>query len=208
MGKPKIMVAVPCMETIPYQTVVSLMALQADAELHLEFISGSLVYDARNQFCEKAVNEGYDYLMFIDSDMTFPANTITTLLRHDADIATAVCYGRIGTHSPQVYVDMKPKGLFRKEPLCKRAENINGVFPIKACGMACCLIKTNVIRKAIKKYGYPFEPFGGLGEDFAFCYRINKLGAWMVADASIPIGHIGVTEYTAKDWVKDTPTPL
>ena len=208
--KPKVMVAVPCMKEINYRTVRSLFALPrvTNAELHYESIEGSLVYIARNDFCEMAVTQGYDYIMFIDSDMVFPSNVINKLIALDADVATAVCYGRTGNHAPQVYSEMKPATWFRKNPISKRCDNVDGIFEIKGCGMACCLIGVGLIREMLKRNIRPFEPFNGLGEDFAFCVRARKLGAVMLADGSIPIGHIGEAIYTKEDWVKDTPTPL
>lgn len=204
MNKPKVLVAVPCMATIPYETVVALMNIKSDrAELHLEFISGSLVYDSRNEFCSMAVKGNYDYIMFIDSDMVFPGNIIDRLMALDADIATAVCYGKVEPHNPQVYTEMKPTTWYRKKTISQRPASMDGVFKIKACGMACCLVSVGLVKEMFRRNINPFEPFGHLGEDFAFCVRAHKLGAVMLADGSINIGHIGREIFTKEHWRKD-----
>ena len=202
--KPKVMSAVPNMGHIHHLTVNSLFALPSvtEAELHYESIAGSLIYDARNEFCSMAVKGNYDYVMFIDSDMVFPANVINKLIALNADVATAVCYGRIGQHNPQVYTEMKPTTWYRKETASKRPKSVDGIFKIKACGMACCLVSVGLIREMFRRNINPFEPFGHLGEDFSFCVRAHKMGAVMLADGSIPIGHVGESVFTKADWVQ------
>lgn len=202
--KPKVMVAVPCMKELPFETVYALLHLRSEvADLELDFIEGSLVYDARNEFCRRAVQNGFDYIMFIDSDMVFPLKVVDKLLALNADVATAVCYGRTGKHEPQVYKEMKPSTWYRKYVIVDRCTDVEGVFPIKACGMACCLIKTSLIKKMYKHNWNPFDPFGHLGEDFSFCARARRLKAKILADGSMTIGHIGVKAFTKEDWERD-----
>lgn len=206
MNKPKVMIAVPCMEKIDYETVMCLMKLPAGttkADVHARFISGSLIYDARNTFCMDAVKEKFDYIMFIDSDMLFPANVIDRLIDLNADIATAVYYGRTGNYAPQVYTEMLPTTEQRLETVSQRPDNVDGVFEIKACGMACCLVSVGLIKEMFARNINPFEPFGHLGEDFSFCVRAYDLGAEIVADGTIPIYHKGIAYYGKEHWVKD-----
>lgn len=204
MKKPRVYVAVPCMKEIPFETVFALTHLTSElADMELDFIEGSLVYDARNEFCRRAVQNGFDYIMFIDSDMVFPAKVVDRLLRHDADIVTAVCYGRTGKHEPQVYKEMKPSTWYRKYVIVDRCTDVDGVFSIKACGMACCLIKTDLIKKMFNRNMNPFDPFGHLGEDFSFCVRARRFKAKMIADGTITIGHVGKEVFTKEDWVKE-----
>ena len=208
--KPKVMVAVPCMEKIDWETVLALFNLPRgtkNAEVHFVPHSGSLVYNARNIFCNTAVQEDYDYIMFIDSDMIFPANVIDKLLALDADVATAVCYGRAGNHNPQVYVEMQPATKDNPNTVSRRPDSVEGVFEIRACGMACCLVGVGLIKEMQSRGINPFEPFGNLGEDFSFCVRAQALGAEMYADGTIPIYHKGVAYYGKEHWVKDPPPP-
>jgi len=202
--KPKILVGIPCMEKVCSLTDISVGNLPnaTDAEIHLRYGDGSLVYVSRNALCQEAVEGDYTHLFFVDSDMVFPPKTLTWLLAHDKDIATAVCYARGGNHEPQVYTDMKP-ATKKRGAVAVRATDVDGVFPIKACGMAVCLIKVDLIRKMFENGINPFEPFGGMGEDFSFCVRAQKLGASMIADGTFPIGHIGTYIYTKKDWIRD-----
>ena len=58
------LVAIPCMDTIPTKFMECLLNLgfKGDCEIGLAF--GSLIYDARDQLAEKAVNEGFDRVLW------------------------------------------------------------------------------------------------------------------------------------------------
>jgi hypothetical protein len=49
-------------------------------------VAGTLIFDQRNKLAEAALNEGADYILWIDADMRFPKQTIERLLAHDKDI--------------------------------------------------------------------------------------------------------------------------
>ena len=197
----KVLIGMPTLGEIPVKTVASLLSLEKPQGSEIGFVSNSLVYDARNELCQRAVNGGFDYLFFIDSDMIFPADTLTKLMALNTDIATAVCYARKGKHEPCVYNRVVKRSLFHDSEANHFFTIPEDAFRIAGCGMAVCLIKTEVLKKLVKKYkGTPFEPFGNMGEDLAFCYRARKLGFEIKADASIDIGHIGETVITKGDY--------
>lgn len=198
----KILIGMPCMDSIPTQTVGALMGLIKPPETEVQFLANSLVYDARNRICQRAVSGGFTHLLFIDSDMIFPDDAIDRLLSLETDIATGVYYGRKGKHEPQVYKKVKPRGLFGTSGTAERITDPKGVFDIEACGMGLCLIKTACIKAVIDRYIAPFEPIKGLGEDFSFCYRAHKLGFKAKADARFEVGHIGQKIYTAADFIR------
>jgi hypothetical protein len=39
-------------------------------------VAGTLIFDQRNKLAEAALNEGADYILWLDADMRFPKNTI------------------------------------------------------------------------------------------------------------------------------------
>ena len=64
-----------------------------------------------------------------------------------------------------------------------------------------CLIKVDVLKKLCKRWtNKPFEPYDGLGEDLAFCYRAKQAGFRIKANSYIPLGHIGERVYTKEDY--------
>ena len=85
MKKPfKLLIAVPCMDYLHAEFVKSLQKLtthlcREGVNFTVEIHSGSLVYFARNRMANKAVDEGYTHLLFLDSDMVFDENIVETL---------------------------------------------------------------------------------------------------------------------------------
>ena len=199
----KILIGMPTLGKIPVKTVASLLALDRPAGSEIGFVANSLVYDARNELCQRAVNGGFDYLFFVDSDMIFPSDTLTKLMNlKGADIATAVCYARKGKHEPCVYKAVHKRTLLKESSAEVYTDIPQGCcFEVAGCGMAICLIRIYVLKALCKKYkNTPFEPFGNMGEDLAFCYRARKMGFKILADSSIDIGHIGESVITREDY--------
>lgn len=196
----KILIGIPCMESIPVETVESILKLKKPCQCDIKFIPNSLVYVARDRLVRMAVNQCYDYLLFIDSDMTFEPNALIKALEHDEDVVSGLYFKRKGNHAPVVYSDVQMR--FTDSP---KAETIthfeDDFFEIKGCGMGFCLIKVDLLQKLLEKCPSCFECLQGLGEDLSFCYRVTKLlDKKMFCDATIEIGHIGKTIITREDW--------
>lgn len=196
----KILICMPCMSTIPIQTVGSLLALDKPDGSEFYFVSNSLVYDARNECVQNAINGGFDYVLFIDSDMVFPKDSIERLINRNVDIVTGVYYARRGNHFPVIFSKVRPKSFFRKQIATKIEKVDKPFFEVAGCGMGLCLIKTEVFKKMYAKKWEPFRPMRLLGEDLSFCYRASKLGYKIYADSTIELGHIGDKIYTKRDY--------
>lgn len=192
------LIAIPCLDKVPVDFVVSLMGLNKPKTKTM-FSKSTILAQARDNFANIAILEGYKYILFIDSDMTFPADAYTKLLAHDADIVTALCFARRGYHEPCVYKEIHYKD--ESVEVGKRLEyetDINrDYFEVKACGMAFCLIKTEVLSTICKKFdGRLFKYVSSFGEDLSFCIRALECGYKIYCDSTIPIGHIGEETFT------------
>lgn len=196
----KILIGIPCMDKIPIETIASLQALKKTDDCEIQYVSNSLVYDARNQLAQEAMSRGFDYLLFIDSDMVFPADVLTRLIADKKDIVSGVYYARKGNHFPVIFSKVRPKTLFRKQIAEKFFTVPEGIFEIKGCGMGMCLIKVSALRKIFDRYKEPFRPLKLLGEDLSFCYRATKRGFKIYADANVELGHVGTKIYGRKDY--------
>ena len=200
----KVLIAIPCMDMIDTGFVQSLMGLELDAEVRIKFLPGSLVYDSRNQLTEIARASECEYIFFIDSDMTFKGDVLKKLLEdaenEDLDIVTGLCF----TRKPPIRTAIFKKceySVDKDGQLFPDAINYmdyprDSLFPVAACGMACCLIKMSCVDDVLKHYGLPFAPAQGWGEDLSFCIRARELGKKIYCDSRIKIGHIGKTVIT------------
>lgn len=197
----KILVGVPCMEYLPVEFVNSLMNLKGVGltDTHLEPLS--LVYIAREKIADMAITGEYDYVLFIDSDMVFNRNLLVNLIKADKDIVTGLAMMRKPPYNPCIYKKVRV-GAPGETQTDFYKDYSEGLIEIEGCGMACCLIKTEVF-KAIKKKSLCFFPMATLGEDLAFCVRARQCGYKLYADTRIKVGHLGqtiVTEDTFKAW--------
>ena len=196
----RVMIAVPCLNQVHIKFVASLISMlfrKIDGiEYRLQFIADSMTYTARINLAQMALDMQADYILWIDSDMIFPADALEKLLAHEKDFVTGLYFMRRGNHEPVIYSEVTEDGI-RKT--CMEFPK-DKLFEVAACGFGMVLMKTSVIREVgSKAEGYTFQPFPRLGEDLSFCVRYGKP---IFCDPTLKLSHIGEYEYTEGDWVK------
>jgi GT2 family glycosyltransferase len=164
-------------------------------EIDLKYLKGSLVYDARNQLVKYAREKGgYDFVLWLDSDMTFEPDLLEKLLEdiEGRQAVTGLCFGRRPPFNPCIYkeLDVKTEGkLITPYRTIYDDYPRDSVFEVEACGFACVLMRMDML-EAMGIYGVPFFPVAGLGEDLTFCWRARKLDIKFHCDSRLKIGHI------------------
>lgn len=165
------------------------------------------IHHARQILADYATDAGFDWLVQLDDDATFPEDLIRRLLSHGKEVVTALAYQRKPPHLPCIF-EIGEDGLLGK-PL----EGIEhtGLRRVDVSGYHCSILSTNVIRKlreaGIKQY------FGGfdnkVGEDFAFSLNCKKIGQSIYCDTDLISGHIGdpivVDEEYRRKWIASQP---
>ena len=192
----KVLLGMPCMRTIPYQTTISLLRTCKKGVVDACLVEGSLVYDARDHVATVAVNEDYDYVLYADSDMVFDADDLNKLMAHNVDIVTGYYVTRNGESKPVIYskIITRRRIPFRSPELVPDNAS-SGYDRVAACGFGFCLIKTSVLKTMFKRYKSLFEPKWGVGEDAAFCIRARKCGFDIFCDRDVKLGHVGQKVY-------------
>ena len=74
------------------------------------------------------------------------------------------------------------------------------LFEIAGCGFGCVMTSARLLQRMIEKFGSPFYPLMGMGEDSTFCFRATQDGFKLYCDSRIKCGHIGQKEYTEESW--------
>ena len=192
------LIAVPALSTVPVDFVISLMGLKKP-KTKIMFSKTTILAQARDNFANIALLDGYKYILFIDSDMTFPDYAYERLLSHEADIVTGLCFARRGYHDPCVYkeINYEDESIPVGQRLVPETDINRDYFEVKACGMAFCLIKTDVLANICATFdGQLFKYISSFGEDLSFCIRALECGYKIYCDATIPIGHIGEETFT------------
>lgn len=184
----KTFIAVPCMDKVDALFAHSLATLEKDGDVACGFILNSLIYDSRNKLTAQALQSGADYILWFDSDMTFPHDTMKRLkkqLDDGADIATGLYFRRNVPYTPV---------LFSKLELGEEAQGCETYpdepFEVAGCGFGCVMMKTSIVLPIVEKFTALFAPANGMGEDLSFCWRARQVGAKIVCDPSVKCGHI------------------
>ncbi len=195
--QPNILLAMPCKSDIPVETVNSLMGLNFKGAIRI--LQGSLIDDSRENIAQDVIKDGFDYLLFVDSDMVFEEDALDKLLADDKDIVTGICFKRVFPYTPAIYKEDDGNKIYMDYPK-------DALFEINACGMAFCLIKADVLKEVYTEFGTMFKRAYPLGEDLSFCRRWLALNEKdngnrkIYCDSRVKVGHIGTQIVTEKTY--------
>jgi hypothetical protein len=161
--------------------------------LHIQ--KSCYVHDARNKIVSGAIEKGATHIMFIDSDMKFPADGINRLLRQDKDVVGGVYFRRQVPYLPTI------NSLIMDKIVVPHQFPTDKPFRVWSIATGFMLIKTEIV----KKIPYPWFGFGNykgqsMGEDVFFCRKINDHKGEVWADPTIPLGHVGEYVFDIKDF--------
>ena len=108
----RLMIAVPTTDYIHADFVKSLVDLEAELNRKkithkVEILSGTLVYIARNKLAQKAVNEGYTHVLWLDSDMVFNNQVVDDLQFCGKEMVCGAFVSRRPPYGPCVYTSIR-----------------------------------------------------------------------------------------------------
>lgn len=187
------LIAIPCMDQVPALFAQSLSTMRMVGECQIAFQIGSLIYTSRDDLARYAMKEGFDYVLWLDSDMVFPEDfherMLKTLTENNLDILSGIYYKRKPPYSPVIFDKMQLKGKIWDYSWLEDVPD--SLFEVGACGFGCVLLKTEVLMSVQLKHGYLFHPMQNGGEDVAFCVRARDCGYKIMCDPTIVCGHVG-----------------
>lgn len=207
-------ISIPCLNDIKVDTVVSLLEFKNYNKQHqnirhsIGFQKNTYIHQARNQAVWDAVNANATHLLFIDSDIVFPAHAVDQLLSDNKDIVGGLYFGRI-----------KPFPVYKVESAAEHGLCNPSTLPeeylsqVSAVGTGFMLINMNVFKKLEPPFFYYARPsdFGmaespfprnELGEDVTFCLNARKVGFKVWLDRSLLLEHVGTHNYSIDDFVQ------
>lgn len=202
MNEHRVLIAVPTMSTVPAGFFACFSELRTNGMARLGVVSNSLVYEARNSLAINAVESGCDYILWLDSDMMVPPDTLLRLLQDAEETGAEYVSGLYFTRAFPVRPMITKTIEWEQDAETGEAHNTvelytdypkDSVFEIDGGGFGCVLTSVNLIADVTEHFkGSPFAPLPTFGEDFSFCWRVKQLGRKMLCDSHVKCRHIGV----------------
>ena len=192
-SKKKILIAIPTARNIEPETFKSIydLIIPEGYEATFQYFYGYNIDQVRNLIADWVV-KGFDYLFSVDSDISFPPNTLLKLLAHDKDVVSGLYIQRKpGLHILEIY-ERNQQGGVSNMPY----EKLKGrsLVEIAGCGFGCALVKAEVMREI----GYPQFKYHSavdhrhtVSEDVDFCRKALDKGFKIWADPSVLCSHTG-----------------
>lgn len=193
--KEKLAVLIPCRDTLHSAHAMCLLEMiklntmhELDTQIFMD--SSTILLNQRERLATEAVNLGCEYMLWLDSDMTFPATTALRLLGHNEDVVAA---NYVRRQLPLKGVAYKKIGNWQ-DPLEFTIED--ELVEVEGVGMGCMLIRTDIFSKIPKPwfdFGWTPDSNDWLGEDMILCQKINNLGYSIKIDTllSTELRHLG-----------------
>ncbi|MBV6716774.1 glycosyltransferase [Paenibacillus chitinolyticus] len=170
------------------------------------------VANYKNKIIEYCLEENYDYLFLIDSDLVLHPQTLQQLLSNQKDIISNIFWTQWDLdkdiHYPQVWIsDHYNQFQVKRGEIISQEEKHSrrnvffqqlkqpGLYQVGGLG-ACTLINSRALRSGVNFSEIPNINF--MGEDRHFCIRAAVLGYELYVDTHYPAFHI----YREKDLEK------
>lgn len=215
-----------CIVLVPYLTHIEpacergLRVLEKRGLEVRRYPSSAAIDRTRCEMATAVLDEGFDEVMWIDSDIVFEPDDVARLRSHDLPIVAGV-YAKRGAGGLACHLEPDATEL--------RVGEGGGLAKVRYVGFGFVLVRKPVFVDVAKTFGLPqcntrfgapvtpyFLPMviedaataGGywyLGEDYAFCERASRAGHAVMVDTAIRLGHIGSYVYGWEDAAQTIP---
>jgi len=193
--KSKLAVLIPCRDTLHSAHALSLAEMvklntMNDIDTHVFMDASTILLTQRERLATEAINVGAEYILWLDSDIVFPATTAVRLLAHNEDVVAA---NYIRRQLPAKGVAYEVIGDW-ENPL--PFEVYDDLVEVEGVGMGCMLMKTEIFHNISKpwfEFGWSPESNDFLGEDMILCQKIAQAGHTIKIDTvlSQELRHLG-----------------
>ena len=170
----------------------------------------SAIDAARNEMAADACKDGFEDMLWVDSDIVFNPNDVKVLADHQLPIICGAYVKKDRSNFAHNFSTMD-KVAFGKN---------GGLVQLNSCGFGFVLVKTavfDIMKSKLKlpyyvrtnrEFGYPwFQPMivtehdvnYYLSEDYAFCWRARQCNFNVMCDTRVMVGHIGQYVFSIAD---------
>ncbi len=207
-----------CIVLVPYATHIEpacdsgLRALEARGYVVRRYPSSAAVDRTRCDMASIALKEGFDEVMWIDSDIAFEPAAVDRLRGHDLPLVAGI-YPKKGVQDFAMHLESGTPEMLVGEG--------GKLYDVRFVGAGFLLVQRMVFDDIQRhfslpvcntQFGLPSVPYflpmviedgdrgyWYLGEDYAFCERARQAGHKIVVDTTIRLGHVGKYTYGWED---------
>lgn len=191
----KVIIARPVLDKVEAESESSLIQMISKTTGHslhyVPCIGTTIIHDARNYLVRSAYNYGFDAILFIDSDMEFPSDTLNKLASYDKPIVGVMYSSRVKENWLNVFDFSKEKNIYIRS----RIQPSTGLQPVDAVGFGITLVKREVF-DAIRDPWFFYDM--DFSEDINFCRRAQASGFQTFCDTELDVTHIGKYKFKIK----------
>lgn len=148
---------------------------------------GTTLPNLRTSLVRRALSAQASHILFLDSDMRFPADTLDRLLPAEAAIIGANCQQRTQQHTTARVGDQFVS-----------SQDRIGRQTVETLGFGVTLIRADVFSRIPEPwFGMPFDGDKYVGEDVFFCHRAREAGLTIQIDHDLSqlVKHTGSVEF-------------
>jgi hypothetical protein len=205
-GGPRVALLVPLFEPVAPCAMTSMMAMirhsVASGLLQGLYFTNGLFYDvARNSLVSDALAaaERFTHLLWIDSDMVVPHDTLDRLLDLDKPVVGGLYHTKRGNLHPAV---------FSLDPLRGYEGSLGGLSRVDGFGLGCTLVQRSVYEEMAAHFGDERWHVMGYesGEDVYFFERCKRMGIESWLDSTMRCGHVRDDVVTTQEWAAQQTT--
>lgn len=205
MSKPCVSICIPSRDewraVFGYSLLRMFISTQ-NAVQNLRMCRGSVIPGNRNTLVNTSIKDEATHVLFIDTDMVFPADTLDRLLAHNKPLVFANCCTR--SLDPA-----KPTAQMNGIQVWTERDS-TGLQEVDRCGFGVALIDIEVFKHIPKPwfaFKYLPERDDYSGEDIYFCDLATKAGYQLFIDHDLSkqIGHCGDLHYSFPMLWGDSP---
>lgn len=213
----KLVIGVPTPENVPVKFASNLVDIMFTTQREvkdlkrLDFIysTGVRTDKNRNVILDKAINEDFTHILWLDADMIYPTDIVKTYIeaKPDLDVMGCLYFKRAHPYDPIGYVKGdNPLRPFQHIDPSKVPDDT--ILIVDGLGFGGVLVNLDVYRgmgdDKWMVYGsgfhLPFDNENGITHDLLFCRKAQEYGYQILLHTGVRPSHLMTKEVTMEDW--------
>jgi len=189
----KTLLAIPNSRYVENECYISVHEMSKAGKVDLYLPASYSIDLSRCDIVKHAIENKYDYILWVDSDTIIPKNTLKRLMSHDKDIVSGVYSYKLIGGKNAVAKRFIPNEVDAYEdiPLDEIRAKDN-IFEVDGIGFGCVLTKMEIFNHIHDPW---FVLTKNMGEDIDFCRKAQNAGYKIYLDPKVLAGHIGKIFY-------------